>query len=93
MSPLRLNTGQDYFFSVSQQDIDRFKASIRKQTTPLHRRQPIPDAISIVRIAEEAIIIAQQSIQSRPEAPPIFVLGLTWLSDGLSCDVSMEQQV
>lgn len=55
----RLDTCQDYFFSVSQQDIDRLKASIREQTNPLHRRQPVPDAILIVRIAEEAIIVAQ----------------------------------
>ena len=41
----RLDTGQDHFFSVSQQDIDRLKASIREQTNPLHRRQPVPDAI------------------------------------------------
>ena len=55
----RLDTCQDYFFSVSQQYIDRLKASIREQTNPLHRRQPVPDAILIVRrIAEEAIIVA-----------------------------------
>jgi len=56
----RLDTCQDYFFSVSQQDIDRLKASIREQTDPLHDREPIPDVILIVRrIAEEAIIVAQ----------------------------------
>ena len=28
-----------YFFSVSQQDIDRLKAGIREQTNPLHHRR------------------------------------------------------
>jgi len=56
----RPDTCQDYFFSVSQQDIDRLEASIREQTNPLHHREPIPDVILIVRrIAEEAIIVAQ----------------------------------
>ena len=56
----RPGTCQDYFFSVSQQDIARLKASIREQTNPLHRRQPVPDAILIVRrITEEAVIVAQ----------------------------------
>ncbi len=55
----RLDACQDYFFSVSQQDIDRLKASIREQTNPPHYRQPVPDAILIVRIAEETIIVAQ----------------------------------
>jgi len=55
----RLDTCQDCFFSVSQQDIDRLKASIREQTYPLHHGQPVPDAILIVGIAEEAIIVAQ----------------------------------
>ena len=55
----RLGTGQDYLFSVSQQDIDRLKASILEQANPLHHGQPVPDAIMIVRrIAEEAIIVA-----------------------------------
>jgi hypothetical protein len=55
----RPDTCQDYFFSVSQQDIDRLEASIREQTNPLHHREPIPDVILIVRrIAEEAIIVA-----------------------------------
>ena len=56
----RLDTCHDYFFSVSQQDIDRLKASIGEQTNPLHYRQPVADAILIVRrIAQEAIIVAQ----------------------------------
>jgi hypothetical protein len=55
----RLGTCQNYFFSVSQQDIDRLKASILEQANPLHHGQPVPDAILIVRrIAEEAIIVA-----------------------------------
>src|SRR5438477_9498078 len=56
----RLDACQDYFFTVSQQDIDRPKASIREQTDPPHCRQPVPDTILIVRrVAEEAIIVPQ----------------------------------
>jgi hypothetical protein len=38
----RLDTCQDYFFTVSQQDIDRIEASIREQTNPLHHDRPRP---------------------------------------------------
>src|SRR5215471_2529785 len=34
-----LDTCQDYFFSVSQQDIDGLKASIREKVNPPHHRQ------------------------------------------------------
>jgi hypothetical protein len=37
------DTCQNYFFNVSQQDIDRRKAGIREQTNPLHHRQPVSD--------------------------------------------------
>ena len=56
----RLDTCQDYFFSVSQQNIDKLKAGIREQTNPLHHRQLVPDAIlTAVGIAEEAVIVGQ----------------------------------
>ncbi len=35
--------------------------------------------IMIVRIAEEAVVVAQKIVHARPEAPPIFVLVLAWL--------------
>jgi hypothetical protein len=45
---VNFDTCQDYFFSVSQQDIDRLKAGIREQTSPLHHRRPVTDVTSLV---------------------------------------------
>ena len=50
------------------------------ETNPLHHGQPVPDVTLIVRrLAEEAIIVSHQSLHSRPEAPPIFVIVLARL--------------